>query len=228
MTSLLHDPELEALLDRLHAQSDAQASETSAFFSEARRQSGRDRTQRGFDDGMRQYLADKLVALDRDKATFCYQVCRALGARRVVEAGTSHGVSTLYLAAAVRDNGHDDGVVIATEYEPDKAAVARANFDEAGLASWIELREGDLRETLVDCGGPVDFLLVDIWHVALDALELISPALRPGAVVVTDNTISSAEGYQPYFEFLNDPANKFRTMTLPFSGGLEFTVRVDE
>ena len=136
-------------------------------------------------------------------------------------------MSTLYLAAAVRDNGHDDGVVIATEYEPAKAGIARANFEEAGLARWIELREGDLRETLVDCGGPVDFLLVDIWHVALDALELVTPALRPDAAIITDNTISAAKGYQPYFEFLNDPANKLRTMTLPFAGRLEFTVRVD-
>ena len=227
MTSPLHDPVLEGLLDRLHAHSDEQVAETSAFTAEQRRLSGRDRSQRGFDDNMRRFFSDKLVALDRDKATFCYQVCRALGARRVVEAGTSHGVSTLYLAAAVRDNGHDDGVVIATEYESDKAAIARANFSEAGLARWIELREGDLRETLVDCGGPVDFMLVDIWHVALDALELVAPALRPGAVVVTDNTIASAEGYQPYFEFLNDPANKLRTMTLPFTGGLEFTIRID-
>jgi predicted O-methyltransferase YrrM len=228
MTSPLNDPVLEGLLDRLHAQSDEQAAETSAFFAELRREGRGDRTQRGFDDDMRRFLADKFVALDRDKATFCYQLCRALGARRVVEAGTSYGVSTLYLAAAVRDNGHDDGAVIATEYEPAKAAIARANFSEAGLDRWIELREGDLRETLVDCGGPVDFLLVDIWHVALDALELVAPALRPGAVVVTDNTLSSAEGYGPYFEFLNDPANKLRTMTLPFTGGLEFTVRVDD
>ena len=228
MTSPLNDAGLEGLLDRLHAQSDEQVAEISAAAAEQRRLGGRDRSQRGFDDNMRRFLADKLVALDRDKATFCYQLCRSLGARRVVEAGTSHGVSTLYLAAAVRDNGHGDGVVIATEYEPAKAAIARDNFEEAGLAPWIELREGDLRETLVDCGGPVDFLLVDIWNVALDALELVAPALRPGAVVITDNTISNAEGYQPYFEFLNDPANRLRTMTLPFAGGLEFTVRIDE
>ena len=48
--------------------------------------------------------------------------------RRVVEAGTSFGVSTLYLAAAVRDNQVEHGVVIGTEYEPQKAASARANF----------------------------------------------------------------------------------------------------
>jgi predicted O-methyltransferase YrrM len=45
-------------------------------------------------------LSDKLYALDRDKAEFCYQLCRAIDARRIVEIGTSYGVSTLYLAAA--------------------------------------------------------------------------------------------------------------------------------
>ena len=62
--------------------------------------------------------------LDRDEARLCYQLCRALRARRVVEAGTSFGVSTLDLAAAVRDNLREDGetgVAIGTELEPAKA-----------------------------------------------------------------------------------------------------------
>jgi predicted O-methyltransferase YrrM len=50
-------------------------------------------------------MADKFVALDPLKAEFCHQLCRALRAKRVVEIGTSNGVSTLYLAAAVRANG---------------------------------------------------------------------------------------------------------------------------
>jgi hypothetical protein len=86
------------------------------------------------------FLADKLYALDRDKAEFRYQMCRAIDARRVVELGTSYGVSTLYLAAAVRDNiraGGGSGVVIGTEYEPEKARAARANFSDAGLSSLV-------------------------------------------------------------------------------------------
>ena len=62
------------------------------------------------------FYADKLVALEEPKAEFCYGLCRAIGARRIVELGTSFGVSTLYLAAAVRDNG--GGVVVGTEHEP--------------------------------------------------------------------------------------------------------------
>ena len=76
------------------------------------------------EDEIKDFRSDKLVALDRDKAEFCYQLCRATNARRIVEVGTSYGVSTLYLAAAVRDNiraAGGDGVVIGTEYEPRKA-----------------------------------------------------------------------------------------------------------
>jgi hypothetical protein len=81
------------------------------------------------------FLSDKLVAIDREKAEFRYQLCRANGARRIVEAGTSFGVSTLYLAAAVRDNtraagGATNGVVIATEHEPSKVLAAKAYFQE--------------------------------------------------------------------------------------------------
>ena len=112
------------------------------------------------------------------------------------------------------------------EYEPAKAKIARQNFEEAGLSEFIELREGDLRETLKDVGGPVDFMLVDIWQVAAPALERVSPSLRPGAIVACDNTISAANEYGAYFEFVNDPKNRFRTMTVPFEGGFELTVRI--
>jgi hypothetical protein len=61
---------------------------------------------------------------------------------------------------------------------------------------------------------------------ALPALELVSPHLRTGAVVICDNTQQFSDAYREYFAFVNDPQNGLRTMTLPFDGGLEFTVKV--
>ena len=225
MASPLNDPKLEALLNRLHAQSDTQVDETDAYFARREQESTLDQ-ENFYDDDMHRFLTDKMVALDRDKAEFCYLLCRSLRATRVVEAGTSFGVSTLYLAAAVRDNQVENGVVIGTESEPKKVEIARANFKEAGLSEFIDLREGDLRQTLRDVGGPVDFMLVDIWEVAQPALELVSASLRPGAIVVCDNTAVDADEYRDYFEFVNDPCNRLRTMTVPFEGGFEITVRV--
>ncbi len=209
----------------MHAQSDAQVEETDAYYKR-REQEGSLDYDNICDDDMHRFLSDKMVALDRDKAEFCYQLCRSLRATRIVEAGTSFGISTLYLAAAIRDNQVENGVVIGTEYEPSKVKIALENFREAGLSDFIDLREGDLRQTLEDVGGPVDFMLVDIWDVALPALERVSSSLRPGAIVACDNTTVAREEYRDYFKFVHDPRNRFRTMTVPFQGGFELTVRV--
>ena len=220
--SVLSDPKLQGLIDRLQAKSRAQEAETSAWFSERAKKG--ELSWDGFDDKSHRFMADKLVALEPAKAEFCYLTCRALMARRVVECGTSFGVSTLYLAAAVRDNG--GGMVIGTEHEAAKAAAARENFAAAGLAQFIDLREVDLRETLKDVGGAVDFVLLDIWtEMVVPALTLIGPRLREGAVIVADNTASSHRGYEAFFAWLADPANRMRHMTLPFDGGLEMCVR---
>ena len=221
MPGMLADPKLAALLERLHGQSEAQRGEISAYYK--RRGEAGELNWDGLDADAHGFMADKLVALDRDKAAFCHALCLATGARRIVEVGTSHGVSTLYLAAAVRQNG--GGVVVGTEHEPTKATIARAHFAEAGLTDLIELREGDLRQTLKTLTGPIDFALMDIWtEMARPAIELIAPHLRPGAVVCADNTGWRAP-YAAYFAFVEDPANGFSTMTLPFEGGFEMSVK---
>jgi len=97
--SIIDDPSLTRLLAELHARSDAQLADLSAF---TRRRESEDWTPTA--EEVKQFVSDKLVALDRDKAEFCYQLCRATDAHRIVEIGTSYGVSTLYLAAALRDN----------------------------------------------------------------------------------------------------------------------------
>ncbi|MHB8530290.1 MAG: O-methyltransferase [Caulobacteraceae bacterium] len=227
MASPLNDPKLETLVEALHVRGDGQEEATRTYF--ARRAAEGTLSWNGMDEATHRFFADKLVALDRDKARFCHQLCRALRARRVVEVGTSFGVSTLYLAAAVRDNVAADGgegLVIGTEHERAKAAAARKTFAAAGLSDLIDLREGDLRETLRGLEGPVDFVLVDIWvEMALPALELIAPHLRAGAIVIADNTAAFRDPYTDYFAFINAPANRFSTMTLPFEGGLEMSVK---
>src|SRR5437870_11740616 len=93
---------IDGLLDRLYERHVAQNDAVATYFT-ARAAEGSLEWNR-FDERTNEFLKDKLIALDRPKAEFCCQVCRALRARRVVEAGTSFGVSTLFLAAAVRDN----------------------------------------------------------------------------------------------------------------------------
>ena len=181
------------------------------------------------DPRSRAWLADKLVALEPAKAALCYLLCRSIGAQRVIEAGTSHGLSTIYLAAAVRDNlaaSDGPGVVIGTEHEPAKVQAAQRNIADAGLTDFTEIRAGDLRETLRDIEEPVDFLLVDIWiPMARPALEIVLPALRPGALVVCDRVVSGRRDYADYLELVRRPDGPFRSVTLPAQGGLEISMK---
>jgi len=219
--SVLNDPKLEALLDTLHAASKAQEPQTATYWQT------REGDWHGMEARDHAHYADKFVALERDKAEFCYALCRAIGARRIVECGTSFGVSTLYLAAAVRDNG--GGLIVGTEYESKKVLAARANFAAAGLSKFIDLREGDLAVTLKGIEGPIDFVLFDIWTDAVGpALAHILPHLRKGSVICADNTAGerSRAGYKALFDAIADPVNRLVTMTLPFEGGLEMVVRI--
>ena len=93
------------------------------------------------------FYEDKYIPIAPQQGKFLYMQALASGAKNIVEFGTSYGISTLYLAAAARVNG---GRVITCEYLPHKAAAARKHFQEACLADYIELREGDALETLKD------------------------------------------------------------------------------
>lgn len=211
---VLGDARVQAVIDRLHSQADAQQ-RALPFQNQAANSDTEER---------KQYLSERYVALDREKAEFCHLICRSIGARHVVEAGTSFGVSTIYLATAVRDNG--GGTVIGTEHEPSKAMQARRNFAEAGVGDIIDLREGDLRETLVAIDVAIDFTLIDIWtQMARPALELIAPHLRCGSIVMCDNTLIFAEAYRDYLAFIRDPINGFRSVVLPFGGGFEMSLK---
>lgn len=230
--SVIGDPKADAVLARLHELSTKQSRSWLGYYLLKRRLRSR-LTGRPTDwdkPPMRQFLLDKLVALDPDKCELCYLLCRALGATRIVEVGTSFAVSTIYLAAAARDNhreGETPGIVIGTECEPEKIAAASSNIAEAGLADFVDIRGGDARQTLEDVGGPIDFVLIDVWApVALPALKLLAPQLRPGAVVACDNVRRFRREYAAYLRYVRNPRNGFRSMTLAFDGGFELSLRL--
>jgi predicted O-methyltransferase YrrM len=158
-----------------------------------------------------------------DQGELIYLLCRALDARLVVDFATSVGFSTLYLAAAVRDNG--GGRVVGAEIVPAKIASARRNLAAAGLEQFVEIRAGDARQTLRELGGAADFALIDGWpgeegpSLSLEVMRVVAAQLRPGALVLNDN----AE--EDYLAYVRDPANGFRSITLPLKGGTELSVK---
>ena len=159
-----------------------------------------------------------------EQGDLIYLLCRGLRTKRVAEFATSIGMSTIYLAAAVRDNG--GGTVIGSELVPAKVETARNNLAEAGLAEYAEIRVGDARQTLRDLGGPVDFVLIDGWplsegpSLARQVIEIVAPQIRVGGYIMNDNA-------EPDFlDFVRNPSSGFLSVTLPLKGGTELCVKV--
>jgi predicted O-methyltransferase YrrM len=200
-TSTLRDPRVAAALTRMfaHADQDATVREDLAASWPA-----------GFRDVTPQEQADAkaqvYMPISAEGGRLLYTLIRAARPTTVVEFGTSFGISTLYLAAAIRDNGA--GRVISTELSASKASAARRTFTETGLDDLITVLEGDARDTLADIAGPVDFVLLDGWkEFYLPVVKLLEPKLSPGTLIVADNT--NMPDTQPYLDYVRDPANGY-------------------
>jgi predicted O-methyltransferase YrrM len=169
-------------------------------------------------------LAGNFLSVSPEFGRFLYMCARACKAKRIVEFGSSMGISAIYLAAALRDMG--GGLLTGTELEPSKAERAQANVAAAGLADLVEIRVGDARETLRSgVGGDVDIVMLDgAFTLHLPILKLIEPHLRPGALIIGENAFEQASGY---IDYVRDPQNGYVSLPLPFnpSRGNELTVR---
>ncbi|MFD4675023.1 O-methyltransferase [Lentzea sp. NPDC058450] len=151
-----------------------------------------------------------------------YGLVRACRPETVVEFGTSFGISTLYLAAAVRDNGR--GHVYGTEMSAVKVAAARRNLDDAGLGSVATVLPGDARRSLAGIEGPIGLVLLDGWkELCLPVLRDLEPRLAPGALVVADDI--DQESMAGYLEYVRDPANGYVSVAFPVEDGMEISCR---
>lgn len=151
-----------------------------------------------------------------------YALVRASRPETVVEFGTSFGISTLYLAAAVADNG--GGHVYGTEMSEVKVATARKNLDEAGLGGVATILPGDARRTLADLSGPIGLVLLDGWkELCLPVLRDLEPRLAAGAIVVADDI--DQESMAGYLAYVRDLANGYVSVAFPVEDGMEISCR---
>jgi predicted O-methyltransferase YrrM len=153
-----------------------------------------------------------------------YSLVRSGRPQTVVEFGTSFGIATIHLAAAVRDNG--TGRVISTELNTAKAEQARKNLAEAGLADVVDIVIGDARDTLASLTAPVGFALLDGWkELYLDTLRVLEPRLSPGALVAADDTVMFADVLAGYLGYVRDAANGYLSVAFPVGDGVEVSCR---
>jgi predicted O-methyltransferase YrrM len=168
-------------------------------------------------------MAAAYIPVSPEGGRLLYILARAQRSRNIVEFGTSFGISTIYLAAAVCDNGA--GRVISTELNPDKARQARRNLADAGMLDYVEIREGDALETLAQLENNVDFLFLDGWKdLYLPMLKLLEPRLPAGALIAADDVNLQPEPMKPYLAYVRDPAHGYVSVEFPVADGLEISL----
>lgn len=123
----------------------------------------------------------------------------SIGARRAIEVGTLAGVSTIWLAKALRG---PDARLITFELLPEHAAVARENLSLAGLATIVDVRVGPAVDGLAALAAegpePFDLAFVDADKPSNVAyLRALLPLLRPGALLVVDNVVRAGAVIDP-------------------------------
>jgi predicted O-methyltransferase YrrM len=140
--------------------------------------------------------------LEPDAGRFVWFLTQAVGARNVVEIGTSRGVSTLWLADAARATG---GRVISYDTDPVAQREAAGFVAEAGLASFVEFRSADGGEGLATLGdGSVDLLFLDAERTEYPSWwPHPVRVLRQGGVLVADNALSHPDEIAPLEELLH-------------------------
>lgn len=156
------------------------------------------------------------MAIGPEFGRLLYSLVRATGAKTVVEFGTSYGVSTIFLASAVRDNG--GGMVITTEFDAEKAEQARKNLATAGLDEFVEFRVGDALETLTSSPLPeIDMIFLDgAKELYIEVLRLLEKNLRSGGIVASDNT--DHDNMKSFLEYIRDPGNGYTSAAI-FTNG---------
>jgi len=218
MTTLTSQP-VASLLDRLFEETAAVRIADIPAVAELSKDE-RERLMRSKTEYLNLYhrLKDAPLPVSRETGTLLYMLARSSGARNIIEFGTSFGLSTLYLASALRDNG--GGHLITTEFELSKVERARDNLMAGGLLDLVEIRAGDALETLAsDLPERIDLLLLDGAKALYpEILALVQSRLRPGAIIVADNA-----DYNPdYVAMVRSPASGF--MSMPFADDVELSV----
>jgi predicted O-methyltransferase YrrM len=213
----LTSPKVAELLDRLFAESDAsQGARQDVAQSEASRLM----TSKTEYRQLYTMMKDIPLPVARETGTLLYMLTRSSRAKTILEFGTSYGVSTIHLAAGLRDNG--GGRIITTEFESSKIARAREHLTTAGLMDLVEIREGDALETLSHTlPAKLDLVLLDgAKGLYLDILDRVEPRLRPGSLLLADD----AHHCPDYLRHIR--ADERRYLSVSLAGDVELSMRL--
>ncbi len=213
MTCTLHQPHVARVLEHMHSKADRV---DPPLLERAAAMAGAERAAA---------LSEAFIPVDREAGRLLYTLVRNARPGVTVEFGTSFGISTIYMAAAVKDRG-SAGKVVTTELNENKAERAAEFIAEAKLSEFVELRRGDARQTLTGFSREVTIAFLDgMKELYLPVLRLLEPALQPGALVIGDDIELFPEALEPYVSYVREPDNGYVSVTVPIGDGMELSSR---
>ena len=212
MRSTLDDSSVRRVLDDMHAAADRVDPPLLA------RAKGKSLAERAA------LLREAYIPVSPEAGRFLYTLVRGTQPGTIVEFGTSFGISTIYIAAALRDRG--GGVVITTELLVTKAERAREYIRESGLSELVDLRVGDALQTLRGLERDVALVFLDgAKDLYVPVLKLLEPALKPGALVIGDDLDLFPDALAPYLSYVREPANGYVSVKVPIGDAMELSTR---
>lgn len=165
-----------------------------------------------------------LLCLPEAAARFLHMLARMVGARRAAEFGTSAGWSGIWIASALRANAGDQAQLVTCERDPARAQLARRHFQQAGLAPYVTLLQGEARELVASLQGPFELAFIDCDkddYVAL--FRGMLPKMARPSVVVADNIHTHREQLGPFMREVRR-APGVLSLEVPIGNGLELAL----
>jgi len=172
---------------------------------------------------LRQNQSRGMLNVPREDGRMLRLLTEAVGARHVVEIGTSNGYSGTWFCLALRTTG---GKLTTFEIDATRAALARENFKRAGVAELVTLVEGDAHEKLADLKGPIDVVFLDADKPGYgDYLKKLLPLVRPGGLILAHNVSSQSGDMQDFLKGITTDPNLETLFTAVGGQGISLTLK---
>ena len=160
-----------------------------------------------------------------ENGQFLAILIRTIQAQNVLEVGTSNGYSAIWLAAALKETG---GRLVTLEFDPARAAEAKAYLREVGLDSIVEVHVGNALDEIPKCDAIFDLVFLDAEKDEYRRyLELALPNIRPGGLIVADDTVTMRDEMPDYIEFVfNTPT--LHSVDIPLDDGIILSYKIGD
>ncbi len=159
-----------------------------------------------------------------ENGQFLSILIRSIQARNVLEVGTSNGYSTIWLAAALKETG---GRLITLEFDQKRAEEAQTHLQEVGLDSVVEVRVGNALDEISKCDVTFDLVFLDAEKNEYRRyLELALPNIRPGGLIVADDTVTMRDEMPDYVEFVFSTP-RLHSVDIPLDDGIILSYKTE-